>query len=151
MATGPSTLGPEAAGGDGSCRRPALRIGKEIGIAADGRAASGLRPTRRLETPSVELGQYPAGARKAAGALTAGGGGFLGLAHSRPASIGLVFRVDIVAIEDKPRFEAERVACAEPDGQDVGMFEQALRHIHSRVGGNGKSRSHPRRCSRSGR
>ena len=58
--------------------------------------------------------------------------------------------VDVVAVEAEPRFEPQAVARAQADGQNFRLAQQRAGDALGIARLRWKSRSRPRRCSRSG-
>ena len=124
---------PEAARGDRSRRPRPPRSAKSAVPSRIGARPSGRRPTRRRVAPraiwsrmTASPGKPPARAPpRAAGGL------------DRPFERRLDRRrraVDVVAVEAEPGLEAQRVAGAEADGQDLRVGEQGLGDVDRVLG-----------------
>ncbi len=136
--------GREAAGGDAAGGGAVRRRGPGS-ARGPGRAPSGRMPTRSRVGPCwswSRIGAAPGKPPSCAAAL-ADGPGEVGL--DRGGQL-----VDVVAVEAEPGLEPEAVARAEPGGLHVRVAEQRLRPAPRRFARGRRSRTRPRRCSRSG-
>ena len=116
--------------------RSCLRHRQRAAPPRTGALPSGFRPTRRRPAPlrtgagcGSAPGKPPSRAPPARRAFC--------IAHSSAASTGVVVGVDVVAVETQAGFETQRIAGAEADRHDIGMFENPAGHVFSRCGRDG--------------
>ena len=111
-----------------------------------GARPSGRMPTRRRGAPCLQLVADHRRARKVPG--------FAAALADHPGEAGFDRRgqfVDVVAVQAKPGLQPQRIARAQAGGRHFRLRQQRVGQRLGAVGGHAKSRTRPRRCSRSAR